>query len=1309
MGGIRLKVIHDLLEREQPMLTGIFSTEEQQGRCPVVGAMFETLEEAVQRYVDQEFDRHLKDLVARQEMMDTARTDIEAFLKDCDPSAGLMTKIHDQRKNLRGSALLNLRVDWRALMRMLTSGDASLTDSLFDQLVRSGRHSPGHQVLALLTESLGWNLWLTTNFDTLIEQALRAQRIDPVVFELPENGPVPDGTLFCNIPSVVKLHGGSFALRVGESLDFPLDDANLRRFVNYFPHDALVLIIGYGGADWRVMSLINYLAFNHEYEKYKLPKILWVYRDHVPNSVSQAARLAEREETVSVVKYRSGGLFLRELHARLVGLHPASRTPYPSLPMVPPFQSVHNSAHGQPPSAAARAQSHATARSHHIRREHARLNRSMTVYACSQPGSGTTLRLAEHVRNLDASHISIWCEIAELPTLRAMVAMLLDQIRRYDTALTPKTLVPPAGKTEKEHRDEALTALKGKKPNAEKYEQALKEAELIARPLADQLAQAMRRGKYVIALDPTGEFGRHEFAHAVGDPGFKSHKKEALWQTLLLYAFLRCFAEKTSGAGEMDALGESKLCVAMTPLEATGAEPHARALFDHVVRGMSNVLADDAGTAPAGSAQCAAQAQAMIENVKSTLIPGTAYHAFLTITSAFRRPRSVISLRRLADEFKIFGEVSLGQKVGLFDRMMRDLKESRLLIHLEGGFYWMNKQARNFIYDSHGVGSDTPNLSKSKIHEAIADEYTNLLRQSSSLPSLYEAAYHLVAAYHDPTCCTPEDHSRLVRKIHSLVERTAKLLTGGPPSRVLGWIRALDSQLRGFTQPVGGQGPPEDVGRVRARLRELKALVLFKATAYGASLAVRERQLAPSRNHFEKPGKTPRSLRFRGADLNRERGRCLARLLEIEESEKAFATADQMAESVSRSVQETVKGNQQHDLRKAQEIRIRCQLGLAELCLRQVHYWKWQRQPAAERWEFPADDNNCINKAEDHREKAQELLETNSVLFSRDFSYLHRSQSLLEARLLTLQEEFPEAFRALDDAQAAVFAGDGKGDFGDLTDIRLQAAETLILYAAFLADGTKQTHKGLPPTLHAVNQVQSPDDPKVATEDLKPQVKAKLNRAAVVLEQARSTLLSGRPDVQRWARLGLLQAYLQHEILLFLAWENGAGKKQPSEPADGKEESDKPTDSQRRAEELPPVDLASDSRVQQGLLALGDVCELCWGDPTRREEVELLWLRFLTTFLFFRRSTGRRTAPSDDLDDWSRWNENADLRRFLEEKVQDLCQSIQEGQAAVETRSRSRLIHLEAVARDQHLPRLQDLFSKIETASSRAASSAQKS
>ena len=120
----------------------------------------------------------------------------------------------------------------------------------------------------------------------------------------------------------------------------------------------------------------------------------------------------------------------------------------------------------------------------------------------------------------------------------------------------------------------------------------------------------------------------------------------------------------------------------------------------------------------------------------------------------------------------------------------------------------------------------------------------------------------------------------------------------------------------------------------------------------------------------------------------------------------------------------------------------------------------------------------------------------------------------------------------------------------------------------------------------------------------------------------------------------------------------------------------------------------------------------------------LLWLLFLTSFLFFRSSTGRRTELSDDLDDWSRWNENADLRRFLEQRVQDFFRpiiehwpnlsasreasaTVQQGQAKAEPRSR--LIHLETMAREPDLPKLLALFASIETASSRAASSVQES
>ena len=96
LGGIRLKVIHDILQREQPMLTGIFSTAEQAGGCPVAGAMFESIEESVQRYVDEDFDRHLKDLMARKTLKAAARSDIEKFL-----TAELMTRIRDRGKKLR--------------------------------------------------------------------------------------------------------------------------------------------------------------------------------------------------------------------------------------------------------------------------------------------------------------------------------------------------------------------------------------------------------------------------------------------------------------------------------------------------------------------------------------------------------------------------------------------------------------------------------------------------------------------------------------------------------------------------------------------------------------------------------------------------------------------------------------------------------------------------------------------------------------------------------------------------------------------------------------------------------------------------------------------------------------------------------------------------------------------------------------------------------------------------------------------------------------------------------------------------------
>ncbi len=221
--------------------------------------------------------------------------------------------------------------------------------------------------------------------------------------------------------------------------------------------------------------------------------------------------------------------------------------------------------------------------------------------------------------------------------------------------------------------------------------------------------------------------------------------------------------------------------------------------------------------------------------------------------------------------------------------------------------------------------------------------------------------------------------------------------------------------------------------------------------------------------------------------------------------------------------------------------------------------------------------------------------------------------------------------------------------------------------------------------------------PAAAFENLKAEVKAKLNHAAVALEQARSTLLRSRPDVERWARLGLLEAYLQAENLLYLAWERGGGQAKRSHLAD---------DKKRRAEPA-PVDSPTDTSIQQGLRALGDVVDLCWNDDIRWEEVESLWLRFLTAFLFFEKNVGR-AGESNRLSAWKSNNETADLWRHFETPgITEFCETLIHGWTKFAPRSikrspntsaadklRAQLIDVEEGVQKDHLPRLKSLFSQ---------------
>ena len=99
--------------------------------------------------------------------------------------------------------------NWRTFLSVLTDGDSDQVDALFQKLVRRHRR-PGtsHRYLAFLARLLGWRLVLTINFDDLIEQAMCAESLDPVVYDIVLDARLPDPALMKNHLSVVKLHGG---------------------------------------------------------------------------------------------------------------------------------------------------------------------------------------------------------------------------------------------------------------------------------------------------------------------------------------------------------------------------------------------------------------------------------------------------------------------------------------------------------------------------------------------------------------------------------------------------------------------------------------------------------------------------------------------------------------------------------------------------------------------------------------------------------------------------------------------------------------------------------------------------------------------------------------------------------------------------------------------------------------------------------------------------------------------------------------------------------------------------------------------
>jgi hypothetical protein len=107
-------------------------------------------------------------------------------------------------------------------------------------------------------------LLLTTNFDTLLEDAFLDVHCPLAVFDVHKSSGLPHAHLVHAQPSIVKLHGGRYGTRADFSLDDEPTDNDKKAFVEYLSGPAHLLVTGCSATDIRIISLIAHALKNRE-------------------------------------------------------------------------------------------------------------------------------------------------------------------------------------------------------------------------------------------------------------------------------------------------------------------------------------------------------------------------------------------------------------------------------------------------------------------------------------------------------------------------------------------------------------------------------------------------------------------------------------------------------------------------------------------------------------------------------------------------------------------------------------------------------------------------------------------------------------------------------------------------------------------------------------------------------------------------------------------------------------------------------------------------------------------------------------
>jgi hypothetical protein len=600
-----------------------------------------------------------------------------------------------------------LQGNWRSLLSHLTDANPDFADTLFQRLIRDREPSTAHRFFAFLTPLMGFRLFLTINFDNLLEQALRLEGLQPIVYDVSRSSALPHPSLLQQGISVVKLHGGTYGLRVGETLDQPLDADSSLRLKDYLPTRPILLVMGVGGWDRRILDLVDLVIERDRGEHGKaadgLHSVYWMhFESECPLPVRRLVETAG-DGAVCPVRTYNPGAFLMELYARLVGAHPQSFHPYnPQIPrpVVPPDSKP--------------------------KKEERPLR--FFVDAPDGYGLGASHQLARLVAERSRTHIPIWIDLEAMQTVPEVVADIFRQIRKYDTSLPPLA-----------HEDGRGAVVKSIR----------------------RIYDVLQRGRYLLAFNAIGSFGRPPTYHH-GSPA-SVRKRITAPLTRFLYVLYQAahFDREWPQQGQVPAackgrLKDSILAFAVDRLTGAPAGEDLPQFYCKVARDRSD-LVESIDLLPAAP---------LLPPSEEDL---DRYREALLLVAAFRRRRSWIALRQLLPAYLPEDPGVCASPAERAANLLLHFEERGYLLRVEGGYYWMSRRLRDLIYRSGQTQTSSAHLRGmiaahaagkpvgweislrqltclASIHDDLAvDYYASMFAASQEIQAFLEHLYHRVS------------------------------------------------------------------------------------------------------------------------------------------------------------------------------------------------------------------------------------------------------------------------------------------------------------------------------------------------------------------------------------------------------------------------------------------------------------------------------------------------------------------------------------------------------------------------------------